>query len=67
MVVKIKTVGRRTDLAPDPVAAHRKALVLARQADKMNPFPKPRGFIYKARTRLDYDLWKAAQKNPRLW
>ncbi len=67
VIDKIKTVGRRTDLIPDPVAAHRKALILTRQADKLNPYPKPRGFVYKGRTRDEYDLWKAAQKNPRLW
>jgi hypothetical protein len=67
MLVRIKTVGRRTDLVPDAVTAHRQALTLARQTDKLNPFPKPRGFVFKARTRKEYDLWKAAQKNPRLW
>lgn len=67
MSIPIKTVGRRREGVPDPVAAHRKALALARQLDKVNPYPRPRGFVFKARTRDDYEQWKAAQKNPRLW
>ena len=64
----VKMFGKRNRGGqPDAVASHRKALVLMRQLEKLNPNPKPRGFVFKARTRNDYETWRASQKNPRLW
>jgi hypothetical protein len=68
MTEKMKTVGKRKR-APlhDPIESYRRALVLMRQMEKLNPYPKPRGFVFKARTWADYEAWRASQKNPRLW
>lgn len=60
-----KIVGTRIR-ATDAVSCHRRALALMRQAEKICPFPKPRGFVMKARTWDEYEEWKAAQPNPRL-
>ena len=67
----MKTVGtrRRTDEARgvSPEEALRRAAVLQAQADLLNPFPRPRGFVFKARTWAEYEQWRRAQTNPRLW
>jgi hypothetical protein len=68
---RVKIVGKRrihddpTPLSPEE--AFRRATILQAQADLLNPYPKPRGFVFKARTREDYERWRKAQKNPRLW
>ncbi|MEI7436668.1 MAG: hypothetical protein WCL16_07670 [bacterium] len=68
MIVKVKTIGNRNlGVLPDAVSSHRRALVLTRQMEKLNPNPKPRGFVFKARTWRDYEIWRASQINPRLW
>jgi hypothetical protein len=61
-----KVVGTRRR-ATDPVSCHFRALGLTRQAGRICPFPRPRGFVFKARTWADYEAWKKAQLNPRLW
>jgi hypothetical protein len=67
----MKVVGTRStseDLAPiSPAEALRRATILQAQADLLNPYPRPRGFVMKFKTREDYDLWRKAQANPRLW
>jgi hypothetical protein len=67
----MKTVGHRRhsdDAAPiAPEEALRRAGVLQAQAELLNPFPRPRGFVFKARTREEYERWRRAQANPRLW
>jgi hypothetical protein len=67
----MKIVGKRRttqDLTPDtPENALRRAAVLQAQAELLNPYPKPRGFVFKARTWEEYERWRKAQKNPRLW
>lgn len=63
---KVKVAGRRRP-EDSPEAAYRRAVVLQRSADRMNPFPKPRGFVFKAKTWEDYAAWRKAQENPRLW
>ena len=30
----------------------------------MNPWPRPRGFVFKARTWGDYERWRAEHANP---
>jgi len=67
----MKIVGnRRTteDLTPIPPAeALRRAAVLQAQAELLNPYPRPRGFVFKAKTWEEYERWRKAQSNPRLW
>lgn len=64
-------VGRRRiseELAPvTPQEAFRRALILQAQAELLNPYPRPRGFVFKARSREEYERWRLAQSNPRLW
>ncbi len=63
-----KVVGNRRRAADsDPDSCHRRAVALMRQADKLSPFPRPRGFVFKAPTWADYEAWRKEQKNPRLW
>ncbi|MBI5386009.1 MAG: hypothetical protein HZA90_15140 [Verrucomicrobia bacterium] len=67
----MKTVGHRRrsdDTAPLPPAeAVRRAGVLQAQMELLNPNPRPRGFVFKARTREEYERWRKTQPNPRLW
>jgi hypothetical protein len=67
----MKIVGRRRNseaLIPTPPAeALARATVLQDQAERLNPYPRPRGFVFKARTWEEYDRWRQAQTNPRLW
>jgi hypothetical protein len=63
---KIKVVGKRGPPAA-PEEAFRRALVLQAQLEMMHPFPRPRGFVFKAKTYADYEAWRKAQTNPRLW
>lgn len=67
----MKIVGKRRtsgDLTPiSPQEALARAAILQAQADLLNPYPRPRGFVYKARTREEYEAWRRSQKNPRLW
>ena len=67
----MKIVGQRrltNDREPIlPAEALRRAVVLQAQADLLNPFPRSRGFVFKAKTREDYERWRKAQSNPRLW
>ena len=63
---KVKVVGKRR--APStPVECYRRAHVLELEVNKLNPYPRPRGFVFKARTRAEYEAWRKAQSNPRLW
>jgi hypothetical protein len=66
MELKTKVVGKRRRPV-DAVSCHMRALALIRQADKLSPFPRPRGFVFKARTWEEYEAWRKAQTNPRLW
>lgn len=67
----MKIVGKRRtsdDCRPIPPAeALRRATILQAQADSLNPYPRPRGFVFKAKTREEYERWRKAQSNPRLW
>jgi len=67
----MKVIGkrRRTDAADGvhPEEALRRAAVLQAQAERLNPYPRPRGFVFKARTRKEYEEWRRAHANPRLW
>lgn len=67
----VKIVGKRRiheDLTPmAPEEALCRAVLLQAQAELLNPYPRPRGFVFKARTREEYERWRKAQSNPRLW
>ena len=67
----MKIVGKRRttqDLTPiPPEEAFRRAVILQEQAERINPYPRPRGFVFKARTWEEYERWRKAQANPRLW
>jgi hypothetical protein len=67
----MKIVGTRPhSLSPErltPEEALRRAAALQAQADALNPYPKPRGFVFKAKTWAEYEQWRKAQSNPRLW
>jgi len=63
----VKVVGKRSENASTPREWRRRAWTLQQQADKLNPHPRPRGFVFKARTWADYEQWRRSQSNPRLW
>jgi hypothetical protein len=62
----MKIVGR-IRVPQTPEECDRRFLVLQRQAEKLNPYPRPRGFVFKAKTYADYATWRKSQSNPRLW
>lgn len=65
---RIKVVGRRSRLdVSSPADCCRRAALLQASADQLNPHPRPRGFIFKARSWEDYEHWRKSQSNPRLW
>lgn len=66
MDFKAKTVGHRPP-PRTPAECHAAAARLFRAAVAMSPWPRPRGFVYKARTYEEYAEWRAAQANPWLW
>lgn len=67
--VKIVGTRRRRDEAEgiQPEEALRRAALLQAQADRLNPYPRPRGFVFRARTWEAYEAWRRVQTNPRLW
>lgn len=63
-----KVVGTRCRTAAEGPAEFRaRARRLQEHADRTNRNPKPRGFVFRARTWADYEAWRASQTNPRLW
>jgi len=66
--VQEKNVGRRHLPSPSsPIESHRRALALQARVDRLNPFRRTRGFVFKAKSWADYEAWKQKQTNPRLW
>jgi hypothetical protein len=63
----MKIVGSRSVNSSSPAACVRRAERLIAEADRLAPHPKPRGFVFKARTWNEYAAWRLAQPNPRLW
>jgi len=64
----IKIVGKvKNPEDSTPEENFRKAFVLIREMDRVNPYPRPRGFVFKARTWEEYEKWRKSQDNPRLW
>ncbi|MBI2438263.1 MAG: hypothetical protein HYV36_05575 [Lentisphaerae bacterium] len=65
---QVKVIGRRQPQAvSSPAEYHRRALALQQRVNRLNPFPKPRGFVFKAESWDAYEAWKQRQSNPRLW
>ncbi len=64
--LKMKVVGRKPVLL-SPEESFRAAMILIRQAEKLSPYPRPRGFVHKSRTYEDYTRWRRSQPNPWLW
>jgi len=63
----MKIVGSRSKFPASPTEAVRRAERLIAEAQRIAPMPKPRGFAIKFQTREDYEHWRNAQTNPRLW
>src|SRR5262245_8901541 len=57
----VKIVGKRptsAGLAPfSPEESLRRAILLQAQAELLNPYPRPRRLVFKAKTREDYERW----------
>jgi hypothetical protein len=62
----MKIVGKRKP-PTTPEESLRRAQILQQELELLNPYPKPRGFIFKARTWEDYAEWRRSHSNPRLW
>ena len=65
----MKVVGNpnRLPIPATPAEALHRAAKLQAQANALNPYPKPRGFVFRAKSREEYERWRRAQANPRLW
>lgn len=65
----MKVVGNPNRLRrpASPAEALDRAAKLQAQANALNPHPKPRGFVFKAKSREEYERWRREQANPRLW
>lgn len=63
----MKTVGFRDRFPNSPADSVRRAERIIAEANRLAPHPKPRGFVFKAKTWHDYAAWRLAQTNPRLW
>src|SRR4051812_47075299 len=63
---KIKTVGHRR-LPAGPAERLAASWKLEQEVNRINPWPRPRGFVFKAKTWAEYEQWRASQENPRLW
>ena len=62
----IKIVGNRRPPS-SPAEFHTRSWLLEREIDLLNPFPRPRGFVFKARTWREWEQWRRGGENPRLW
>lgn len=63
----MKVVGGRKNMAQTAVDYYRRGQRLNAQMNRLNPYPRPRGFVYKARSWEEYERWRREQPNPRLW
>ena len=61
----IRVVGRMRIRSPEENL--RRAEELQQFSESRSRFPRPRGFVFKARTREEYERWRGRQSNPRLW
>jgi len=63
----VKIAGKRRNETETPEARYRRGRRLIAQMDRLNPYPRPRGFVFKARSWEEYEQWRREQSNPRLW
>jgi hypothetical protein len=64
---EIKVVGKRRLASASPQEYLQRAACLQKSLEQLNPFPRPRGFVFKARSWDEYEQWRRSQSNPRLW
>lgn len=64
---RVKNVGHRQQPPLSAAEYHQRALTLQERVSRLNPYPKPRGFVFKAKSWMAYETWKRQQPNPRLW
>ena len=62
----MKVVGKRR-IPGSPEESLRRAERLIAEAGFLSSYPRPRGFVFKAKTWAAYETWKREQTNPRLW
>ena len=63
---QVKRVGKRR-IPATPAERLREAVILIQAAARLNPYPRPRGFVFKAKNYAEYEEWGRRQGNPRLW
>jgi hypothetical protein len=66
-MTQMRVVRERPPAIGTPAEFLRRAEKLIAEMDRLNPWPRPRGFVQKFRTHEDYEAWKLQQPNPRLW
>jgi hypothetical protein len=49
-----------------PEEAFRRASILQRQAERLNPIPRARGFVFRAKTWKEWEQWRADHPNLRM-
>jgi hypothetical protein len=59
--------GKKSATDAGPQGYYQRARIIQNQANRLNPYPSPRGFVVKFKTWEDYENWRSEQKNPRLW
>jgi hypothetical protein len=60
----VKVVGKLRDLSPRELLLE--AGRLCDSVDRWNPYPRPRGQVFKFRTWEALESWRRSQTNPRL-
>jgi hypothetical protein len=60
----VKVVGNR--IAETPAEYLVQLRRLRERLDRWNPYPRPRGQVFKFRTWEDLEKWRQNQTNPRL-
>ena len=60
----VKVVGYRKP--SNPVEYLRESTRLYESLERWNPYPRPRGKVFKFRTWEDLEKWRQSQSNPRL-
>ena len=63
----MRVVRERPPAIGSPAEFLRRAEKLIAEMDRLNPWPRPRGFVRGFRTHEEYEAWKKQQPNPRLW
>lgn len=64
---QMRVVRERPPATGSPAEFLRRAETLIAEMDRLNPWPRPRGFVQGFRTHEEYEAWKKQQPNPRLW